>query len=176
MMETGDNESPAKNRVDVISFENSSFPDRKRLFTRKRMTVKHSLIFIFGVFVLVGQAADLDNEYTKEELNYKINRYNRLTNGGMGLLIGGTLFDVIGPIVFVSAYNESGKESNVLIGLRDVGIVIVGLFGSVAGVAMTSAGIAVTAIGVKKTREYKGRLSKVSFTVTPNGVSLGYCF
>jgi len=175
-MESEDNGCPAKNRLNVIPFESRSFPVQKRLLNRKRMTVKHLLIFIFGITILVAQVPAIDNEYTEEELNHKINRYNRMTNGGMVLLVGGILLDFIGPIVVVSAYNESGKASNTLRGLQYVGIEMVGLLGSVAGVAMTSAGVAVTTIGVKKTREYKSIQGRVSFTVTPNGVSLGYCF
>ncbi len=134
------------------------------------------LLFVF----LFSSTHALSKEYTKEELKAKTASFHRMKSAGTGLLTGGAIADCTFLVVLVSGIiarsNDKDYDWWYLDPPEGFGRILLGSIGLVVGVCVTTAGSVVMTIGTKKTKEYQERLQEISFTITPNGVSLGYTF
>lgn len=135
-------------------------------------------IFIpFQMITLISNhSAVFADEYTQEELQNKISGYSRMRRAGKGLLIGGIILDIAGPVALITGvmkivdYDYSNNKGVLPDGL---GLMYAGAIGLGFGVTMTAGGIVLSVIGNNKVKEYRNRL-EISYSI--NSVNLTITF
>ena len=144
------------------------------------------MISIISAFVILFFASGaFSEEYTRAELKNKLAGFTRMQTGGTVMLVAGITLDCLGPFLLINGITrmvkdvEKDMESDYYSDTytpdgfiqMEVGVYALGF-----GIPLTVAGSVLKAIGGKKAREYKSRLKKVSFDISPNKVSVLYDF